>query len=254
VALVADSDEEQHFLDAAQGFGHKTQPDMSFLERMVPSDKMLATLNDRLPGVALLAEAYAHNTASGRYREWVRFFEAAFSREFTSLGKKLSQTLNPMLGYTRGEIEAWISKRHPFIHADGKQATTLLMERDARGIARRMEQAALDILFNKRHWGTWSSERSEVWRPTAWTTGPIHGHVVQPTEDTKIAFRIIDEFGIYPKGSVSLRPPENWFFRHLGFGENAKVGSRLKNRSLYANATASLAAGEAPSASKNFMG
>ena len=215
VALVPESDEEQRFLDEAEGLKLQPQGEMAFLGKIVPSQEMLLGLNDRMTGVALLAEAYAHGMVSGRFREWVRFFEAAFRREFTALGKKLAQTLNPILGYSREEIETWIAKRHPFTHADGKQTSLMLMERDARGISRRMEQAALDIIFNKKDWGVWSSERRALWQPTVWSKGPARadGYVVQQTEDTKLSWAMMDEFDVYPQGMTTVSPPENWLFR-----------------------------------------
>jgi hypothetical protein len=86
VALIIDEPKERVHLNKTKGFrdkpitlatGHHFQIDLN--------DNHVSGLLDRLEGVALLAQAFCHRMESGRFREFVRFFEAAFSRIFTQV-------------------------------------------------------------------------------------------------------------------------------------------------------------------------
>ena len=75
---------------------------------------MLPYLSVRLDGVALLAEARAHEHASGRFHELVRLFEATFRRAGKGRVNPLTEFLaSTDLDYTRQEIVVWIQQlRH----------------------------------------------------------------------------------------------------------------------------------------------
>lgn len=174
-------------------------------------------LNGRWLGGTLMAEAYAHTTLAGRFRDFVRLFELAFSRAFTQMDAKLAQTLAPGMGYTKEEIRAWQALRHPFMHADGKVSSTLAFEKDARKVIYRMEQAALDILFNKAEWGKWSSSRRDFWRPHAMTVNSS-GQLVarQGGSNIRIEWLLMDEFGAFPRINSEHRDlPSEWFYKFL---------------------------------------
>lgn len=170
-------------------------------------------LNGRWDGAALLAEAYSHAQLSGRYREFVRLFEAAFRGAFTEMDKKLVQTLMPGMGYTRAEVRGWQALRDAFSHADGKKTAEVALESDARPVFQRMEQAALDILMNKAEWGQWSSARRNIWRPDAITVDATGKGVVLQGSAPTLEWLLLDEFGVFPR-VVELQhtnlPPEWW--------------------------------------------
>ena len=182
-------------------------------------------LHGRWDGAALLAEAYSHKQWSGRYREFVRLFEVAFGRSFMQMDKKLSAALAPGMGYAAAEVRRWQALRHPFSHADGKKTDEIALESDARPVAQRMEQAALDILMNKAEWGTWSSVRRNLWRPDAITADATgRGFVVQGSAPT-VEWLLLDEFGVFPR-ILKLQHtnlPLDWWHRfapvELGTGD-----------------------------------
>src|SRR4029453_885970 len=100
----------------------------------------------------LLAEAMAHEHATGKFHELNRFFERAFTRRGTHLVKPLFKPLEPAnLGYTKAEIKEWVfDLRHPATHADRNRS--FLLESDVRPVVGRMEQAAYEVLLKKEFW------------------------------------------------------------------------------------------------------
>ena len=63
---------------------------ISSAQGSIPLDSELLTqLQDRLPAVALLAEAQSHNLSVGKFHEFVRLFEYAFALPFRQVKKKL---------------------------------------------------------------------------------------------------------------------------------------------------------------------
>lgn len=174
-------------------------------------------LHGRWDGAALLAEAYSHTQLSGRYREFVRLFEAAFGGAFTEMAKKLAQTLMPGMGYTRAEVREWQALRHAFSHADGKKTDEIALESDARRVIQRMEQAALDILMNKAEWGQWSTARRNIWRPEAITVDATGKGVVLQGSAPTLEWLLLDEFGVFPR-VVELQHtklPSEWWHRFV---------------------------------------
>jgi hypothetical protein len=161
--------------------------------------KLIASISDRLVGVALIAEAYAGGE-SGKYREFTRFFELAFRRPFTQLDKKLETFFAPTpFGYTRAEIKRWIALRHPLSHADLKKSQAIAITSDVRRHILRMEQAALDVLFNKQNWADPSTTRRQVWVPDACSTSESGKVIVKHGTKLSLLFRTYDEFGTYPR-------------------------------------------------------
>ena len=102
-------------------------------------------------------------------------------------------------GYDRDEINAWIKLRHPATHADFKKTKRVALTSDIRPIVLRMQQACLDVLFNKKRWRDRSSTRRQVWVPTAITTSMSGDIVVKQGSTLSILFRSYDEFGVYPR-------------------------------------------------------
>ena len=84
---------------------------------------------------------------------------------------------------------------------------------DARPIAQRMEQAALDILLNKSEWRAWSSSRRAVWNPIAITTDKTGKGLVQQGSKPSIEALLLDEFGVFPRVfelQHTNLPAESW--------------------------------------------
>ena len=157
---------------------------------------LLEAVSDRRDGVALLSEALANNHATGKYREFIRFFERAFGLKISQLHKKLSQFLEKSdLGYKHDEIKNWISFRNEATHADNNNA--LVFESDVLKLIPRMEQAAYDILLNKKNWGMRSQERREIWRPKAATLNDCKSMYVTKGDSTKAVMQLFDDFQSY---------------------------------------------------------
>lgn len=232
LALAPDNDVDRAMLRHLRCIRADAAHPIASIYSQIELKDAVAALGDRLNGAALIAEAYSHTTMSGRFREFVRLFELAFSRDFTQMEKKLVQPLHPALGYTQDEIRTWQALRHPFTHADGKLTKVLAFESDARGVIQRMEQAALDVLFNKSEWGVWSSKRRGGWMPTAVTVDAAGKAVVrQNSINVSSEWILLDEFRAFPR-SLEMRHtnlPQDWF--HLCRPNSRERGhALLKNR------------------------
>jgi hypothetical protein len=169
-------------------------------------------LSDREDGVALLVEALSHDHAMGRFHEFIRLFERAFTRPAKTLTSPLNEFLSPRFGYTAAELSRWFEElRDPATHADAR--TEFLLEADVRPVIDRMEQAAFDVLLNKALWRDPSTDRRDVWAPTAGSTNPRGGaFIVQGT--TPVTYgTILDEYGAFPmdlSGVITQRPGSWW--------------------------------------------
>lgn len=215
IALECEDAEEREYLETSRGILAAYTRESGARNEIPMQADLLTSLSDRLLGVALLAEAYS-GSESGRYREFVRFFELAFRRAFTELSKTLHRFFESTpYGYTRSEIDRWVALRHPLSHADLRKTPIIGVTSDVRRHILRMEQAALDVLFNKASWGDKSLTRRAVWIPDARTTSE-NGHIVVK-QGTKLAliFRIYDEFDVYPRVlQVTLSNIEaSWYVR-----------------------------------------
>lgn len=222
LALAPDNDGDRAVLQQLRCIRADAARPISSIYSPIELRDAVAGLTDRLNGAALIAEAYSHTTMSGRFREFVRLFELAFSRDFTQMEKKLTQTLLPAMAYTQDEIRTWQALRHPFTHADGKLTKMLALESDARSVIQRMEQAALDILFNKAEWGKWSSSRRSCWIPTAATVSASgEGVVRQGSSNITTEWIMLDEFRAFAR-SLEMQHtnlPQDWFHRFVPIGE-----------------------------------
>ncbi|MGR3319687.1 MAG: hypothetical protein ACUZ8O_14565 [Candidatus Anammoxibacter sp.] len=226
IALITENEKELEILEATKGIfcERKTLSSAQGTDQL--DSEMVTHLQDRLQAVALLAEAQSHSLAVGKFHEYVRLFESAFALQFSQLQKKLLQFLNPVYGYTGGEIKAWTLIRDPLTHADGKKTNEIFLDSDARKYTQRMEQAAYDVLFNKKIWHDRSRERRQVWSPIAATTSATGGFVVKQGSEPTFTFQLFDEFGIFPMhlNAVINDPPQNWWYK---MGEqNAKLTSK----------------------------
>ncbi|WP_353251000.1 hypothetical protein [Salinisphaera sp. T31B1] len=172
VMLVIESDEDKKHLEKAEGISQDIR--LSRFQPYIAPDIIhtLVSDDDRREGVMLLAEALAHSNSSGKYRDLVRLFESAFQKPCKQLSGKLRQFLNPKMNYKKQEIDSWFSLRNGASHGDIGQAPKRIIEADVSQIVPRMEQAALDVLFNKNYWHRFDKCRRDLWRPESFTTSP----------------------------------------------------------------------------------
>ena len=183
----------------------------------VPTFDVLDSLVDRLDGVALLAEATAHGHLVGQFHEYVRLFERAFALGSSKLCNPLARFLKDAnQGYTHAEVRKWlIDLRHPATHAD--QRESFVLEGDIRPVIHRIEQAAYEVLFNKKAWRNSSFARRTVWCPTAKlvSADPLQHEVVAQNACTLTA-QLLDHYGSYPldltAGIDTL--PQGWWAKH----------------------------------------
>ncbi len=203
VALEPLDRDESDFLDSSQGIRAVQKTESAAGWNIEWSPEIAVALSDRMDGVAVLSEAFSVGGDSGMYREFVRFLELAFALSFYDkrLGRKLSQFLGQVgYGYDRNEINEWVKLRHPATHADLEKTNWVALTSDVRHVVLRMQQACLDVLFNKERWRDRSSSRRRVWVPDAFTTSKSGDLVVkQGSKKVHSLFRSYDEFGVYPR-------------------------------------------------------
>ena len=214
IALMAEDARERQFLDGCAGFDTVPRAPARIGGVVEMTPKILDGLADRLDGVGLLGAIYASSGALARYRELARFFELAFALPMTSLAKKLYQFLDGMpFGYTQTEVKSWCVLRHGSMHGDHRVTKSLVMEADVAGIVDRMQQAALDVLFNKGTWHDSSRQRRNLWSPPGGTTDGVGGLMIVAGKAPIITFHPYDEFMAYPldlKGRVRSQPSQWW--------------------------------------------
>jgi len=170
-------------------------------------------LMDRAEGAAIMAECINNTTNLGRYRECIRLFELAFNRGYHAIVQPLAKFLKGAPhGYSKREVMDWVSYRNPSVHADKKESDRLTFERDVVRFMNRMQQAALEVLFNKDRWHHSSEGRRAIWTPLM----AILPSGVQATETGRpvsVKLDFLDCFSvwqIYLGGGVIL-PSGYWF-------------------------------------------
>jgi hypothetical protein len=178
---------------------------------LLGDNEVMAGLTDRWDGVALLAEAFAHEHPTGRLHELFRVFERAFALPARNLGAPLVRFLHRRYGYTDQEVDSWIELRDPATHADAR--ATFVLEGEVRPILRRMEQAAVDVLINKSVWRAPQPDRRELWRPTAWTKNSGGEGVAHLRTRGQIEAQLLDPFGAYPTDLETTwsKLPDGWW-------------------------------------------
>jgi hypothetical protein len=217
-ALKPENDQEQEFLEGTAGIAVDPQ------KRGIPSggykvsgELMVEAFEDRLDGVALLAEALSQKHATGRFHEFIRLFERAFKLSSIKLIEALTQYLSGAgLGYTREEVNGWVKDlRNPATHADGKYQAHFVLQSDVRPVIRRMEQAAYDVLLNKADWHNPSTKRKGIWSPSVGTSSAGADVFIVQGEDVELHFQILDEFCAYPSnlGATVTKMPDGWWSR-----------------------------------------
>ena len=213
-ALKPENDQEQEFLEGTDGIAldHRGIPSVRY---KISKDLMVQAFEDRLDGVALLAEALSQEHATGRFHEFIRLFERAFKLSSDKLVEALTEYLSGAgLGYTKEEVKKFAKDlRDPATHADGKYQAYFVLQSDVRPVIRRMEQAAYDVLLNKADWHNPTTKRKTVWSPPAGTSSAGADIFIVQGKDIELHFQILDEFGAYPLdlGAGVSKMPDGWW-------------------------------------------
>jgi hypothetical protein len=211
LALIPEDEGDDKFLKSARGFAIRQ------INRGVPFSnfhfelKHFDTLSDRLDGLAILAEALGHDHETGRFREFIRLFERAFSLGGHRLTLPLAQFLaGAKLGYSEDEVRNWAEIRDRVTHADRNRS--LLFEADVAWVSRRMMQAAYDILLNKVEWRNAIASRRNLWQPIQGTTSADADIFLTQGAEAKISFQLFDQFRRFPSFLGSLNTlPKGWW-------------------------------------------
>jgi hypothetical protein len=214
VAFLPEDEATRKWLDSTNGLFLSDSGIVSIGGFQVDPDTTLELSSDRPDGVALLAEALAHDHPTGMFHELLRVFERAFRLSSSELVPPLAEFLNGAnLGYSKAEVKRWLTQlRHPATHADKK--AKFVLESDIRPVIPRMMQAAYDVLFNKDTWRTPSTGRRDLWRPPAGIFGEPMNLYKTPESSVQIALQWFDEVGSYPMNRKvdigKVMPTEMW--------------------------------------------
>lgn len=212
VALMPETDDELSWLRARKAIDVNRGLSTG-ATRLISPEKTFELLCDRPDGLSLLSEALSHSHVTGRFHELIRLFERAFTLSSSKLIRFLSDYLSTTtLGYSSSEVKDWICKyRHPVTHADRRD--DFLLESDIRLIIDRVEQAAYDVLFNKKEWRSTSTDRRNFWTPETGTSSPTGELFLRPGTETAIVIHLLDTFSAYPQDlSACLEKlPDGWW-------------------------------------------
>jgi len=199
LAFIPSNKEELEWLDDSSGiYSNKSSVSGAYSE-IEFGETILSVLLDHTDGAALMAEALSSNHSGNKYREFIRLFECAFKLSSSQVENKLSQFLaGSKLGYTKEEIKVWLSYRHGAMHADGKKTDEIVLESDVKSYIPRMEQAAYDVLFNKKIWGNSSRERADNLPHIVATLNEKNGLVITKGSTPTFQVQMFDDFQVYP--------------------------------------------------------
>ena len=213
VMLRASGPEGQAWLAGRAGLKYGRLKSWARLEEPPKlSESEMNQLADRADGLSLLVEASQTNHASGRFHEFIRVFERGFGRASKLLAIPMAEFLDPRFGFTSAELKVWFEElRDPLTHAD--QRPTFLLERDINPVIDRVEQAALDMVFNKVNWREPDSERRALWTPRSGFVGPSGKMFLTAGTRPPLQGRLLDEYGSFPMNSEAMiNPiPEGWW-------------------------------------------
>jgi hypothetical protein len=111
VAFLPEDEETRRWLESTNGIlRNRDSGIVSIGGFSVDSESTLELASDRQDGVALLAEALAHDHPTGMFHELLRVFERAFCRSSSQLVTPLAEFLaGADMGYSVDEVERWVT-------------------------------------------------------------------------------------------------------------------------------------------------
>lgn len=212
VVLELEDEDDRSFVASLKGMenGSKVR---SVHPYVGPDDiERLVTMYDRRDGVMLMAEALSHKAQSGKYKELVRLFENAFEKKHKKVISFLTGFLDEKMNYSLEEVRGWLLLRNGMNHADKTSNPVVYSEADVVHLVARMEQAAYDVLFNKKNWGTKDTERRELWTPETYMADPNPAYV-RGKGGCEADFVLTDAFNVYPRGGIMYSDefPDTWW-------------------------------------------
>lgn len=198
VALVPSGATESKWLESRGGISVARPARLMTKYRLdLSSAAILAALDDRRDGLALLAEALSNPQDTGRFRELLRLFERAFRLGPYDLIDPLATYLShyARLNYTHEEIHHWLADlRSTSTHADRRDRIALAA--DVQPVIMRVEQAAYDVLLNKEKWRSPNPSRRDVWQLPAGVL--LDGSMaVRADKTVPVMLELLDSFGAY---------------------------------------------------------
>ena len=214
IFLIITNDNEKKFLSDAKGFDFEKY-DRVKNAAIIKFDIefCLKNLNDRLDGIQIISEANSSEHLSGKFHEYFKFLERAFKRANRGLIEPLSKFLeqNSILGYTKEEIENWITVRHKSIHANRRDG--YFVEGDIRPFISRIEQASYEVLFNKKTWHDRSSNRRNLFQISAGTKSSSNEIFAYKGAKMEMRMQLLDETGSYPLNLNAMfnKLNDNWW-------------------------------------------
>ena len=227
VAFFPEDDESREWLFQTNGIVFNMQTIPFVQPKIKPDTEYFSLLNDRIDGIALLSEALSHTHATGKFHEFIRLFERAFTLGPWDLINPLAEFLlgASNQGFSVAEVRRWLEElRHPATHADRRPY--FLLESHIRPVIHRIQQAAYDVLFNKVNWRNPDTSRRKLWSPQGGTSSPDLPNLFIIKDGTpQISFQILDEFRAYPMDlkSVIEAPPEDWFTKQFRDGKPGEI-------------------------------
>jgi len=90
-------------------------------------------------------------------------------------------------------------------HADKRN--DFLVEADVAASVPRMEQAAYDVLMNKKYWRSPGVERRNLWEPPYGSAGTAGSFFVANQQNLALSFKIMDPYGSWECDSSTWSPP-----------------------------------------------
>jgi hypothetical protein len=223
-ALVDLSDEERDYLAQAVRFAsHRAAIRHRVVDAIGLDDPSLIQLGtDRPDGVALMAEGLSSTHETGQFHEYIRVFERAFACGPFDLIEPLARFLEGVreMGYTQGEVNEWLAVlRNLATHADRR--AEFATASDINPVVWRVEQAAYDVLFNKKTWRSPDIERRSLykWRSLVGRDRLVFTQGTTPA----ITAQLLDGFGTFPAyfGGLTTIPSDWW----IGVAEDETDGS-----------------------------
>lgn len=198
IAFEFEDVNEESWLKSHSGVLYKSRKEEGLrpigVRAPIDLSKYSEDIADRYDGIALMSEAISHDHLSGKLHEYFRLFERAFKLGADKIVKPMTDYFDGLrYEYSEKEIESWMKVRHSIAH--GKASQHNVIESHVAPIFGRVEQAAFDILLNKKNWFNPDPVRRKLWHPDTGTDSK--GTFVTRCSKTITTYNILDEFEVF---------------------------------------------------------